>query len=251
MSLYCWPTLPLRGYSIQKGCGYLDPEYFRLLKQVHPGVDLNGRGGGNTDWHDPIYSVGDGTVTHARNHRVWGNVAVIQHATPDGTPFWAQYAHLERMDVTVGQQVAVGQQIGTMGRGNLNSQGKYTFFSHLHFEIRTVNVPGDEWPSAKYPDRAQAEAYIRKTRKDPAVFLNELGAVESLEALQEARARLLTPAEAVPLGPDVPGNWYPVRDAATGQPFPGEWVSIVMRGDVPVVVRVDRFKLKERGIPWE
>jgi len=57
----------------------------------------------------------------------YGNAIVIQHANGKYT----QYAHLSRIEVQVGQQVATGQQIAKSGSTG-NSTGP-----HLHFEVRT------------------------------------------------------------------------------------------------------------------
>jgi murein DD-endopeptidase MepM/ murein hydrolase activator NlpD len=58
----------------------------------------------------------------------YGNAIVVRHA--DRT--YSQYAHLSRIQATVGQQVAAGQQIALSGNTG-NSSGP-----HLHFEIRTT-----------------------------------------------------------------------------------------------------------------
>ncbi|MFF0744111.1 M23 family metallopeptidase [Streptomyces sp. NPDC004111] len=58
----------------------------------------------------------------------YGNAIVVRHA--DRT--YSQYAHLSRIQVRPGQQVAAGQQIALSGNTG-NSSGP-----HLHFEIRTT-----------------------------------------------------------------------------------------------------------------
>ncbi len=57
----------------------------------------------------------------------YGNEVVIQHS--DG--MYSQYAHLSSLEVTTGQTVTGGQQIGLSGSTG-NSTGP-----HLHFEVRT------------------------------------------------------------------------------------------------------------------
>ena len=99
----------------------VDPNYFKNLGYWHPGEDWNGKGGGDTDLGDPIYAVSNGKVIDFGHYAVWGNIVLLEHALPDGTRVWSQYAHLERVMVSQkGQQVSRGQQIGTMGKGDKN-----------------------------------------------------------------------------------------------------------------------------------
>lgn len=58
----------------------------------------------------------------------YGNAIVIKHANNT----YSQYAHLSKIQVKIGQKVAVGQQIALSGNTG-NSSGP-----HLHFEIRTT-----------------------------------------------------------------------------------------------------------------
>jgi murein DD-endopeptidase MepM/ murein hydrolase activator NlpD len=58
----------------------------------------------------------------------YGNAIVIKHA--NGT--YSQYAHLSKVNVSVGAKVKTGQQIARSGNTG-NSSGP-----HLHFEIRTT-----------------------------------------------------------------------------------------------------------------
>uniref|UniRef100_UPI003592F1E2 peptidoglycan DD-metalloendopeptidase family protein n=1 Tax=Acetobacterium malicum TaxID=52692 RepID=UPI003592F1E2 len=58
----------------------------------------------------------------------YGNGVVINH----GNGYYSHYAHLENVNVSVGQFVSQGQQIGTMGSSGL-STGR-----HLHFAIATA-----------------------------------------------------------------------------------------------------------------
>ena len=82
---------------------------------------------------DPVFAIGNGVVTLARDfRRAWGNVVVVRHAfMEDGQVKYADslYAHLDRILVREGQQVSRGQQIGTVG----NAHGLYA--AHLHFEV--------------------------------------------------------------------------------------------------------------------
>ena len=101
----------------------------------HLGEDWNGKGGGDSDLGDPIYSMGRGVVVFSENIRVgWGNCIIVRHAYRDITGkidmVDSLYAHLHERKVQVGQLVEKGQLVGTMGGNN----GMYAV--HLHFEVR-------------------------------------------------------------------------------------------------------------------
>lgn len=191
---WCYPVLPLAQYSVQTGCGYLDPGYYLAIQKqtgrgsVHPGCDYNGLGGGNTDLGDSIHAAADGIVMEAGEHRVWGWVIVIRHEGVGGGygSVETQYAHPEKAAdvlVRVGQRVKCGDVIARIGRGGKNSKGLYYYYAHLHFEVRTtLGLPGDEWPSTTRP-RAAAERYIAQTRDDPQKFLAYMQAAKTLAEL--------------------------------------------------------------------
>jgi murein DD-endopeptidase MepM/ murein hydrolase activator NlpD len=111
------------GYRISRG----------FTAHGHLGEDWVGQGGSGTDFRDPVYAIGNGIVTLARDfRRSWGNVIVVRHAfMEDGQVKYADslYGHLDRILVREGQQVARGAQIGTIG----NAHGLYA--PHLHFEV--------------------------------------------------------------------------------------------------------------------
>lgn len=97
----------------------------------HTGDDLNGIGGMNTDLGDPVFAVADGLVLYAgESSPGWGKLIVIAHKTSDGRTLHSMYAHLNKIEVSVGSLVAGGGEIGTVGTAN----GYYP--AHLHFEIR-------------------------------------------------------------------------------------------------------------------
>ena len=102
----------------------------------HLGEDWNGKGGGDTDLGDPIYSIAHGVVVFSQDYKLgWGNVVIIRHAYREKNGQIAfidsLYGHLKVRMVREGQKVARGEQIGTMGKG---PRGMY--LAHLHFEIR-------------------------------------------------------------------------------------------------------------------
>lgn len=137
------PDRPWVGY--RNAAGLADPGYFESFNAWHPGEDWNGVGGGNTDLGDPVLAIGHGLVRAARwGKGTWGNIVLVEHRLPDGTPIWSQYAHLDRMLVEEGQAVTRGQQLGTIGRGNPPA-GATDWFAHLHFEIRKTKQDFDNW----------------------------------------------------------------------------------------------------------
>jgi len=102
--------------------GYYKARGMRLRSPgLHYGEDWNGRGGGDSDLGDPIYSIGNGVVTWAYDVRKgWGRVVIIRHAYRDPATGKVKfcdslYGHLRSFSVKVGQQVKRGDKIGTMG----------------------------------------------------------------------------------------------------------------------------------------
>lgn len=97
--------------------------------QLHNGIDLV-NGNPNT----PILAANSGKVVQASGEYYdwYGNYVVIQHS--DG--LYTGYAHLSRIDVTAGQTVTAGQQLGLMGTTG-PSTGE-----HLHFQFMK-----NFWPS--------------------------------------------------------------------------------------------------------
>lgn len=117
----------LRGYplpfaaSVALGYGWL---LHPLRGEVifHGGVDLL------ADIGTPVLSVGDGIVAFADGREGYGNLVAINHPAGKQT----RYAHLDSINVKVGQKVKLGELLGTVG-----TSGKPDLASaHLHFEVR-------------------------------------------------------------------------------------------------------------------
>jgi LysM repeat protein len=120
------PSAPWRAQD------FVWPAFGRLTQgfwlPAHPALDIGAPRGATVraaDW---------GTVTGAGWSAVgYGNYIIVSH----GDGYVTLYAHLDRIDVSYGEQVARGQQIGTVG-----STGRSTG-PHLHFEVsfsgRTYN----------------------------------------------------------------------------------------------------------------
>ncbi len=86
----------------------------------HFGVDLRASQG------TEIFAVNDGKVVFAESLSNYGNTIVVDH----GLGIYSLYLHLSNFDVSLGQNVKRGQQIGLSG-----SSG-YSTAPHLHFSIR-------------------------------------------------------------------------------------------------------------------
>ncbi|MFI9201740.1 M23 family metallopeptidase [Streptomyces sp. NPDC053048] len=100
----------------------------------HTGIDIHAATGTS------VQAVGAGTIVEAGWGGAYGNNVVIKHN--DGT--YTQYAHLSSLDVSVGQTVAPGQQIGLSGAtGNVTGP-------HLHFEARTGATYGSDIDPVAY-----------------------------------------------------------------------------------------------------
>lgn len=93
--------------------------YGRRWGRNHNGIDIAAKPG------TPIYSPAIGTVTFSDTRSGYGNYVMIDH----GNGYVTTYAHMTERHVEVGDVVAQGQLIGTVG-----STGRVTG-PHLHFEI--------------------------------------------------------------------------------------------------------------------
>jgi murein DD-endopeptidase MepM/ murein hydrolase activator NlpD len=141
------PSTPIAGcdwLQSTNGCGPL-----------HPGIDINGNGTGDSDLGDPVYAIANGTVVFSGigAGSSWGNIIMIEHILPDGSKIWSQYAHLQSRNVNSGI-VNKGDKIGTIGKGYNN-----IFFAHLHFEIRTKFLGADYWPASYGWPESQVKEY--------------------------------------------------------------------------------------------
>ncbi|OKH28034.1 peptidase [Chroogloeocystis siderophila 5.2 s.c.1] len=88
----------------------------------HSGVDLLAPTGTS------VQAVAAGTVAFAGEQGSYGNLVVVNHVGGRQT----RYAHLQKINVTTGQSVQLGQALGTVG-----TTGEPTSTEpHLHFEVR-------------------------------------------------------------------------------------------------------------------
>jgi murein DD-endopeptidase MepM/ murein hydrolase activator NlpD len=93
----------------------------------HPAIDIASRTGASVKAADDGYVVLAGGGWNGG----YGNHVIIDH----GNGFTTLYAHMNTIFVKAGENVSMGQQIGTVGNTG-NSTGP-----HLHFEIRYQGYP--------------------------------------------------------------------------------------------------------------
>jgi 4-aminobutyrate aminotransferase-like enzyme/Ser/Thr protein kinase RdoA (MazF antagonist) len=100
-------------------------------RTIHLGIDLFVAAGA------PLYAPLDGTVAILENNAApldYGPLVVLEHATGDGDTFYTLYGHLSEETlgmVRMGQHVAAGEQIGSIGAPPINGDWP----PHLHFQI--------------------------------------------------------------------------------------------------------------------
>lgn len=92
---------------------------------LHRGIDWKAPLG------TPVMAAGNGTVLEAGSKDKYGNCIIILH----DEIYQTLYAHLESIDVKVGEQIVAGQQIGAVGNSGLS------LGSHLHYEVIKNGVP--------------------------------------------------------------------------------------------------------------
>lgn len=132
---------------------YNDPEYLALIGRNHSGMDISYNGYASGD----IYAVMDGVVQEVVSgcgvgDRAcgggWGNYVKIAHTNGLTT----LSAHLNTVNVQVGQTVTAGQVIGTMGTTG-RSDGV-----HLHFEVWYGGQRIDPYPYFNWSIMRQTHA---------------------------------------------------------------------------------------------
>lgn len=118
-------------YPITRVFGVYDPAYANYPDSKHPGTDY-GLADGDAEVaaiSGTVHVIARGSTSTGRGNEVWitnGNTQV-------------RYCHLSRIDVTEGQYVTAGQQIGTCGWTGYVIP-KSPKGAHLHFEVLISGV---------------------------------------------------------------------------------------------------------------
>jgi peptidoglycan hydrolase CwlO-like protein len=102
--------------------GYLSSGFGNRSLGDHKGVDIAASG------IVPIYAAADGVVIRSYYSTSYGNAVFISHSI-NGQIYTTVYAHMRNREVSEGQVVSKGQQIGLMG-----NTGR-SYGQHLHFEL--------------------------------------------------------------------------------------------------------------------
>lgn len=121
----------------------------------HYGVDFAAPTG------TPIKAAADGTITHIKRSRSYGNIIYIQHNAVYST----RYAHMQKFakGLHKNSHVKQGQVIGYVGTTG------YSTGPHLHYELRVYGIPKNpltvKLPAADPVSRRSLTAF-KKTRKE-------------------------------------------------------------------------------------
>ncbi|MFQ3620622.1 MAG: M23 family metallopeptidase [Spirochaetales bacterium] len=114
-----WPVRGVRGRITQRFGPAIHP--FTGQWYLHKGIDIA------FGYNVPIVATARGKVVSIDYEPLgFGNYIIIRHKYG----FYTRYAHLQRVLVSKGQDVAQGQVIGTMGNTGLSTG------PHLHYEVR-------------------------------------------------------------------------------------------------------------------
>jgi lipoprotein NlpD len=109
----------------------------------HEGIDLPAPIG------TPVHAAGDGQVIYAGDGiRGYGNLVVVEHAGD----LLTVYAHNSELLVREGDRVVAGQRIALVGQSGRASG------PHLHFEVRSGQIPQDPMTYLPVPARSTGGA---------------------------------------------------------------------------------------------
>lgn len=97
----------------------------RKKRMFHRGIDLKATTG------TPVLSTADGKVLFADRDGLHGLSVHVEHA--DG--YATRYTHLSAIEVVVGDQIALGEEVGKVGQTGAATA------PHLHYEVWRNDKP--------------------------------------------------------------------------------------------------------------
>lgn len=113
-----------------------------------------------------VFAAADGVVERVTRNTTgrtrfggYGRAVVIRHPSAG---VWTFYAHLDSVEVTVGQQLRAGERIGAVGN---STNHRYHVPCHLHFEVRHARQGG----------RSPFPGPYRRFNLDPGAWLRSIG----------------------------------------------------------------------------
>mgnify|MGYP004704482617 CR=1 FL=1 len=117
-----------------------DPIEGYMWYEDHGGLDAY------SSWGSPIYAVADGIVVDVKKSQpgmyggvASGNLVAIKTNGCIGCECVSAYKHLMDFSVSVGQKIAIGQQIGR--QGNSGTKGHHLHFDYFIDKVRYDPVP--------------------------------------------------------------------------------------------------------------
>lgn len=119
------PSIWAHAGKINNEFGFRRNPFGGRTYEFHSGMDIDGEKG------DIVVAPAGGVVTKASWQGGYGNMIEVDH----GNGLISRYAHLSKIDVEVGNQVARGELMGFVG-----STGRSTG-PHLHYELRLNDKP--------------------------------------------------------------------------------------------------------------
>jgi murein DD-endopeptidase MepM/ murein hydrolase activator NlpD len=137
------PVLPAHALVNNTGAGCTGQRSSSTARKkmkwiYHPGVDFSDKKSPCTSGGTPVFAAHEGKVVHASNTiaPAYGRTLAIYD---DSTGYLTFYAHLQAVQVSVGQSVKQGLQVATLG----NTPQPYAGAAHLHFEFSIHNIVCD------------------------------------------------------------------------------------------------------------
>lgn len=143
---------------------------------IHLGVDIP------ANFETKVFSIGRGTVVYSKLHPAklnedgkinkmnWGGIVITAHKNPKTKKvFYSLYGHLGKRYVKKGDNIEMGELIGTIGKSTSESNGGWKE-EHLHFGIYHGPFHGRVLPG--YLDEKKENTKMEYW-SEPIMFLSE------------------------------------------------------------------------------